>query len=218
MRLIRPAWLKLSSEDGSQSVILSQIGSMRSTVRINEENVIINTRDLLWSCIGVDSPVIAVVEAKSGTVFRNASGDKISGYKKMAQGTLLIPLEVNDKSVYVQYKGTFGYVSRKDIDLIPIAQTDTPTGTISYHGKTTGTAMVNIRSDVAGKRKIGELKIGTVVSIADQKGDSYLVEGRGLRGWVLSEYLTLDSFTEDSEKEEEEKENQSNGQKINQGK
>ena len=202
MRLIRPAWLKLSDASGASTVELAQIGTMRSSVIRGEETLTVPTRDLRWNCVGLDQPVVAMVEAKSGTVFRNASGDKISGYKKIAQGTLLIPLEVNKDTVYIQYKGTFGYVARKDVELLPIAKEDGPSGILSYNGRTSGTAMINLRSEAGGKRKIAELKIGTPVSVVDQKEDSFLVEGKGLRGWIQSEYLTLDQPAGETEEGE----------------
>ena len=205
MRLIRPSWLKWTAEGSQQTVELSQIGSMRSRITLEEETLSVSTRDLVWNCIGADHPQIAVVNAKSGAVFKDASGNKISGFKKMAQGTLLIPLEIGEKTVYVQYKGTFGYVSRKEVDLIDVVQEDYLTGTLSMNGKTSGTAMVNLRSEAGGKKKIGELKVGTPVAVAEQKGDYYLIEGKGLRGWVQEQYITIEG------------QESSNGQEIDQG-
>ena len=205
MRLIRPSWLKLKSESGLQTVELSQIGSMLSQVLLDEDKLTVDTRSLVWNCIGADQAQIAVVSAKSGTVFRNAAGDKISGYKKIAAGTMLIPLEIGESSIYVQYKGTFGYVNRKHVDLIPVVQEPCATGVIAYNGKTAGTAMVNLRNEPDGKRKLGELKIGTPVAVAAQKDGYTLVEGKGMRGWVQDKYLLLDG-QEDS-----------NGQEVNKG-
>ena len=208
MRLIRPSWLKLSLEEGLRSVELSQVGTMQSRVLLEEDGdpVTVPTRDLLWTCIGADSPQIAVVTAKSGSVFRNAAGDKIDGFKRIARGTLLLPLDIGEKTVYVWYKGAFGYVPRKEVNLLEVAQEDFPTGILSYNGHTSGTAMINLRLDAGSKTKIGELKIGTPVAVAEQREGYALVEGKGLRGWVQDEYLTMDQTEENSD-----------GQEINQG-
>ena len=205
MRLIRPSWLKLATETGSKTVELSYIGTMVSRVLLDGESLDVSTRNLAWTCVGSDHPVVAVVTAKSGSVFKNASGGKISGYKKISPGTLLIPLEITDKTIYIQYKGTFGYISRKDADLLDVVQEDGQAGVLSYKGKTSGTAMINLRSEAGGKRKIGELKIGTPVRVAARKNGDVLVEGKGLRGWIQDQYITL------------QEEETTDGQEINEG-
>ena len=85
------------------------------------------------------------------------------------------------------------------MDLLPVVLEDAPTGLLSINGRTSGTAMINLRAESGGKRKIGELKIGTPVSVAEQKGDACLVEGKGLRGWVDLDYLTLDDAPDSGE-------------------
>lgn len=205
MRLIRSSWLKLNTESGARSVDLSQIGTMQSKVVLDEETLTVNTRDLIWNCIGAEGRQIALVTSKSGVTFRDAAGKAIPNYKKIARGTLLMPLEIGKDTVYVFYKGSFGYVSRKAVEFLNVVQEDFLTGTLTYRGRASGSVMINIRNDVKGKAKLGELKVGTPVSVAEQKEEYSLIEGKGLRGWVQNQYLTIEGQEEE------------NGQEIDKG-
>ena len=197
MRLIRPQWLKLATADGLRGVSMDQIGSMQCKVLLGEETLRVNTSDLRWACIGSETPQIAVVNKKSGTVFRNGDGDKIAGFKTIQTGTLLLPLRIENDSLYVYYKGVFGYVAKNDVDLLALPEAGFQTGIISLNGKTAGTATVKVRStDSAKGRVLAEWKLGTPVAVAQQKGDFFLVEGKGLRGWIHEKYLTLNETTE----------------------
>ena len=178
---------------------------MQSKVVLDEETLTVNTRDLIWNCIGAEGRQIALVTSKSGVTFRDAAGKAIPNYKKIARGTLLMPLEIGKDTVYVFYKGSFGYVSRKTVEFLNVVQEDFLTGTLTYRGRASGSVMINIRNDVKGKAKLGELKVGTPVSVAEQKEEYSLIEGKGLRGWVQNQYLTIEGQEEE------------NGQEIDKG-
>ena len=204
MRLIRSSWLKLNAEGGARSVTLSQIGTMQSKVILDEETLTVSTRDLVWNCVGAEEAQVAVVTSKSGVTFKDAAGKAIPNYKKIARGTLLMPLEIGRDTVYVFYKGSFGYVSRKAVEFLSVVQDDFPAGVLTYHGRASGTVMINVRNDANGKAKLGELKVGTPVAVAEQKEEYSLIEGKGLRGWVQNQYLTIEG-------------KEDNGQEIDEG-
>ena len=49
------------------------------------------------------------------------------------------------------------------------------------------------------KTKVAELTIGTPVAVAEKNGDYYLVEGKGHRGWIHKQYLTLEGADTDGQ-------------------
>ena len=191
MRLIRPAWISLQTEDGPVSVTPEYAGAFRSSVKVNDESMLVPTRDLTWTYSGTDVPKIARV-TKKNTAFTDASGKKISGYKALQTGTLVMVLSAEDKQLYVCYKGAFGYIPRSNAELLDVSPEDSPTGVISVKGRTTGTSEVNIRLDTSGKMGQYTWTVGTPVTILEEKGGYYFAEGKGIRGWVKKEFVTPD--------------------------
>ena len=204
MRPIRSAWLSLNGEPVTAS---EYAGALVSKVAVNGgESQRVNTRDLQWTTTGADSPQLVQVTGKKGAAFLDGNGKKKEGVSKpIPYGTMLFVLEVTDKQYYVAWKDGFGYIKRDTAELLPVSGDDFRTGLISLNGKTAGTSPVNVRKDPSPKGKsIGEWKPGTPVAVVSKVSDFYLVEGKGLRGWVNAKFLTLEGADED-------------GQKINEG-
>ena len=200
MRLIRPRWLTLNAEGESLGVSLDQVGTMlcRVSAEGDEEPRWVLTRDLTWRCIGAEAPQIAMVSKKSGTTLRDGEGKKMSGYKLIPAGTLLLPLQLNPATVYVAYKGTFGYINRADVTLLDLPAEGFRTGLITVGGRSSGTSTVKVRADHSAKaRVIAEWKIGSHIAVVEQKNDFFLVEARGARGWVHEKYITLEGGEND---------------------
>ena len=75
---------------------------------------------------------------------------------------------------------------------------------ISVNGKTAGTAKVTVRTGTKkNSTKVTEWTIGTPVAIAAKDGDYYLAEGKGRRGWIHKQYLTLEGADTDGQKVDE---------------
>ncbi len=198
LRLIRPQWLKLQNGEELTGTTFEYAGALISKVMLNGEAVRVPTRDLRWTTANAESSLLALVTPKGGTAFQNADGRNISGFLKIKQGTMLPVIDLSGKSCYVFYKGVFGYVSRKNIDLLETVQEDFETGLISKNGKTAGTATVAVRAEASAKaRQITEWKIGTPVAVVREDGDFLLVEGKGMRGWVKKEFITLEGREND---------------------
>ena len=105
----------------------------------------------------------------------------------------MMALGVEDDLCYVFWKDTFGYVSLKDVELLPAQEGGFSTGIVSMNGKTAGTAKVIARnSPLAKGAKVTEWTIGTPVAVVETGKDFTLVEGKGRRGWILNKYLTPD--------------------------
>ena len=194
MRLIRPAWLTLS--DGAEDpvpVSVDYFGSLIAKVILNGESVRVPVTQLQWNCIGSDQPLIALVTRNGDAQFSDGDGKPVAGYNKIRYGTLLPVLEVQEDRVYVAWKDTFGYLSRKSVELLPAGETAFLTGQIAVNGKTTVASTVRVRREPKGKSKImAEWKAGTPVAVVQEENDYLLVEGKGLRGWIEKKYFLAD--------------------------
>ena len=201
MRLIRRPWLTMEGESSLPTLQLEQLGTFQSVVRRGEEESrTVLTKELRWSVSssdGSETLPIAIVTKKGGASFTDGNGQKISGFKAAPEGTLLAVLSVDRDSVYVSYKGAFGFFARKSVDLLPVGEGEFQTGTISINGKTRGTATVKARASASAKaRTIANWKIGYPVTVIRQEKDFYLVEAKGIRGWLQDRYLTVASPAE----------------------
>lgn len=204
MRPVRQAWLTLN---GDPVTDVEYAGALVSKVTVpGREAQRVNTRDLQWTTAGADGPRLALVTGKKGASFLDGKGKKKEGVSKpIPYGTMLFVLDITNDQYYVTWKDSFGYINRNAAELLPVSDKDFVTGLITLNGKTAGTSPVTVRKDPSAKGKsIAEWKPGTPVAVISQQGDFYLVEAKGLRGWVNNKYLALEGADD-------------NGQKIDKG-
>ena len=203
MRPIRQSWLSMN---GEPVTALEYAGALISKVSVSEGDLQrVSTQKLQWITTGADSPQLALVTGKKGASFLDGNGKKKAGISKpIPYGTMLFVLEITDKQYYVYWKDGFGYINRDSADLLPVCEEDFRTGLVSLNGRTAGTTPVAVRKEPSAKAKsIGEWKPGTPVAVVSKVSDFYLVEGKGLRGWVNDKYLTLEGADEDGQKIDE---------------
>ena len=203
MRPIRRSWLSL---DGAPVTASEYAGALVSKVSVSGgEQQRVSTKDLQWTTTGSDSPQLALVNGKKGAPLLDGNGKKKAGISKpIPYGTMLFVLEATDKQYYVAWKDGFGYIKKDTADLLPVCEESFSTGLISLNGKTAGTSTVNVRKEPSAKGKsIGEWKPGTPVAVVSKVSDFYLVEGKGLRGWINAKYLTLEGADDNGQKVDE---------------
>ena len=191
MRPIRAAWMTYGGEPVTE---VEYAGAMVTKVATTGEAQRVNTRDLQWTTTGSDKPLVAMVSKKKGTPLLDGTGKKKDGFNKnVGYGVTLLVLEITDNTCYVAYKDVFGYLSRDAVEILEVSQEHFGTGLIAINGRTAGTSPVAVRQEASMKSKsIGEWKPGTPVAVAAKSGEFYLVEGKGLRGWVQEKYLALE--------------------------
>ncbi len=206
MRLVRKDWLQLETDSGAESVGLDYSGAMITKVIRGEEAVRVPTKDLRWTTVGADSPQVAVVSNKKGANLLDGDGKTLERYsKKISPGSVLTVLGTDDELCYVFWKDTFCYIAVKNVELLPAEKGSFNEGIVSMNGKTAGTAKVTVRAGTKkNSARVAELTIGTPVAVAEKNGDYYLVEGKGHRGWIHKQYLTLEGAD-------------TNGQTVDQG-
>jgi hypothetical protein len=162
---------------------------------------------------------VAVVTAKNGTLLKDAFGKQIPDKARIRRNTMVLLLggSVNDM-LYAWWDNAFGYLNPDEIEVLPAASGTILTGVIAVNGSTSGTqqATVHLNPD-ARSTGLTTWKTGTPVAIEGQRNSFYLVEGKGMRGWVHKKYILPDQDEEPAELEDTEG-SQENGKKIDEGK
>ena len=205
MRLVRRDWLQLETEGGLESVGLDYSGAMVTKVIRGQEgaseSLRVPTKDLRWNTTGADSPKVAVVSNKKGANLVDGDGKNLERYsKKLTPGTLLTVLDAGEDLCYVFWRDTFCYIATKNVDLLPVHDGSFSSGIVSMNGKTSGTAKVTVRAGTNKKSvKVTEWTIGTPIAIAGKDGSYYLAEGKGRRGWIHEQYVTLEGADTDGQ-------------------
>ena len=210
-RMIRVPWLKADLGEGPQGVSIEYTGAMITKVNRDGESFRIPTRDLLMTGAAPGSQQVALVTAKNGTTLKDGNGKQISGKRKIPRQTMVLLLEAADDSLYAWWDNAFGYLTPEDVEVLPAVPESFPTGTIAINGNTTGALEMTVHLNPKAKSTgIATWKSGTPVAVVEKQDEFYLVEGKGLRGWVHEKYIQLD--------QENSGEEQENGQKIDEGK
>jgi len=205
MRLVRRDWLQLETEGGLESVGLDYSGAMVTKVIRGQEDASeslrVPTKDLRWNTTGADSPKVAMVSNKKGANLVDGDGKNLERYsKKLTPGTLLTVLDAGEDLCYVFWRDTFCYIATKNVDLLPVHDGSFSSGIVSMNGKTSGTAKVTVRVGTNKKSvKVTEWTIGTPIAIAGKDGSYYLAEGKGRRGWIHEQYVTLEGADTDGQ-------------------
>ena len=194
MRLVRLPWIRADVGSGLQPVTLEYAGALVSRVSNGSEGFRVPSRDLDWTTDGADGPRIAIVSSKKGARLLDGNGNPLDRFNNPARlGTMFAVLSVEDDLVYVYWKESFCYLSRKNVDLLPVSQEPFPTGIVSMNGKTAGTARVTARNAAKNNAlRITEWTIGTPVAVVEAGKEYTLVEGKGFRGWIQNKYFTPD--------------------------
>ena len=192
MRLICRPWLKADTGAGLRPVTPEYAGALVCKVNTGSDSVRIMSKDLSWTTDGADSPQIAVISNKKGAKLTDGDGTAVSN--TLYPGAMFIVLRVEDDLCYVFWKDNFYFISRKNVDLLPVRQEPFSTGLVSANGKTAGTVRVTVRNTPSSKgARVTEWTIGTPVAIVEAGKEYTLVEGKGYRGWIQNKYLTPDA-------------------------
>lgn len=189
MRMIRPDWLTLVTEEGSVPVSMEYAGTVQSMISEGDESRLVPTRSLRWICTGSEGMQLARV-TRRGTAFTDAEGKGIPRIKALQPGALVPVLSAEEQRLYVYYRGTFGYILKSNAELLYISGEDCPTALVSVNGKTAGTAEVAVRLEPNGKKSQYAWTVGTPVVLLKESKGFWLAEGSGVRGWIDSDYIT----------------------------
>ena len=190
MRMIRPRWLAMSTENGDIPVDMIDIGAVRCQISVDGEPRLVPTASVIWISAG-DMKVARIT--KKNTPISNDSGKRVPGTKLLHPGALAAVLDDTDsKLLYVYCKGAFGYIPRANVELLDIDAGEYPSALVSVNGRTAGTVQAEVRPEPGKGESKYKLVVGTPVTVLEQKGDYYYLEGGGVRGWLKYTQLALD--------------------------
>ena len=200
-RLIRPPWLFLLSGDQRIPVSLVQAGSALCQVLQDDVLTTVPTASLSWTSQGTDTLSVAVVKGTKRVPLKNGEGRRIGS---LAPCSLHLVTDLGEETVRIRSEEQSGYVSLKDVEILPVSPTPPRVARITLKGSASGRAAIKIRYGPSPKAKIlAEWKTGVQVAVTGEADGFFQVEGNGLRGWIAEKYITMEVDT--------------NGQKINEG-
>lgn len=177
---------------GNEQVQLVRLGIANSTIMLNGEEKDVPSADLDFGSKAEKEKQVAVIHApKSGTcTLRARASDSGKMLRKCKAGTVVMVLETGAKWSKISYKDTVGYVLTGCLKWYD-AETE-GTGLLSYNGRATGSTTVNVRNTPSGNSaKIAEWATGTEVEIFGLKKGWYEIEYKGIHGFVMEKYLTV---------------------------
>lgn len=190
-RLIRPPWLFRQSGDQRIPVTLVQVGSSLCQVLQDDQPVTVPSAELSWTGRETETPCVAVVRKKKRIVLKSGEGKRIGS---LPACSLMLVMEIGEKSVRIRTAELSGYVSVEDVEIIPVSAAPPRAATVALNGSVSGRAAVKVRYGPSQKEKtIAEWKTGTQVAITGQQDGFFQVEGNGLRGWIAEAYLLLET-------------------------
>ncbi len=193
MRLIRLPWLKADPGDGVRGVSVEYAGALITKVVRDGSSWRLPTRELQLTGAAPGTVQVALVTAKKGTVLRNADGKQVPRTKRIPRSSMVLLLESSEDSLYAWWDNAFGYLDPKDVTLLPAASGEFRTGIITMNGNTSGGQQVTVHLNPDRKSTgLAMWKTGTPFAAVEKQGDYWLVEAKGMRGWVHEKYLLWD--------------------------
>lgn len=162
---------------------------------IDGEEKVVDTKDLTLGGTPPEGKELAVIYAPSTgkASLREKASEKGKLLKTTKAGTLVRVLEVNGAWAKIVYKDTIGYIKTNCLRFYEAGDENQGTALISYKGKTNGSTTVNIRNAATRDSfKIAEWRTGTPVTVFGLEKGWYEVEAKGIRGFVMEEFLTVE--------------------------
>lgn len=179
---------------GEEARVVS-LGSYTCQVLVDGEEITVPSSDVVFNSKQSDKEQLALIYApRTGKVtMRATASSKGKSLGQVEAGTLVGVVEQGDNfsKVIVNHKAV--YVLTSCLDYANAIQTEAPgRGVIQLPSGKSGTVRVRTQPD-GSSAEITKWNTGLGVDIISDAGDWYEVEVNGLRGYVLAEYVLLDS-------------------------
>ncbi len=190
-----------TGETSTVEVVYMGIG--RSMIRLNGEQMLVDTVNLSWKTEAPEDKVLAVVDApKAGYAWlRREPSNKITNPKieQVRTDTVLRVIATGKNWTLVDYNGMRAYIQSGSLEFFRNDHTDFDKGLISVKGKTKGKDTVHVRSRDKGCRDLGEYRLGTPITVFDIIDEWAEVDLGGWHCRVLTKYVTLTQETASAE-------------------
>ena len=186
MYLIRKQWLKAEKDGALAGVSVEYAGAAVTKVTRGKDSWRVPTAQLVLGGNDPRPPKAALVTAKKGTYLKDGNGKRIAGSPVIKRNRMVLILSQGEDSCYAFWEGDFGYIDMKDVTLLdPVAD---PRTAVIAPG-VNATVHLNPQKNSTGLAQWGG---GTPVALLEKQDVWYLVEGKGLRGWVHEKYIQPD--------------------------
>jgi len=171
------------------------VGLGRSMIKVNGEERLVDTCELLWETEAPADQLLAVVNApKNGqAAIRSKTSTKATCLEKCRTNQVVRVLKVGPNWTFVDHAGLRGYIQTGSLSFRDNTRKTYTTGYITVKGKTPSGETVYIRSaPKKNARHLQEYPVGSPLTIFSQEGDWTEVDIGGWHCYILSKFVTLD--------------------------
>ncbi len=175
-------------------VAMKELGTARSVVTLNKQDLVVETADLIWSTNAADNERIGIIYApKTGKVSLRKTSKKSSAVlQKLTAGTLVRVFDIGKTMTGIYVGDQAGYVLNSTIQLTGTSE-DYNTGILTYNGSLTNTHRINFYTAAKeSSKKIQGVYAGTSVVILGVSGTWTELDLEGYHGYILSKFVTQD--------------------------
>ena len=196
----------LVGEDGEERpVTVKTLGLVTSLVRLDGEDVTVDTADLRWETKVSAGKMMAIINApRTGKATLHAkSSSKSAVLGKCDTNRVVLVLASGKNYTKISYDNTVGYVLTSALKFYPVGGVDEDEeppkpGWVSFRGKLNSKNTINIRMNGKnGSRILTDFIAGTPLWVFSQTDRWTEIDVGGYHGYILNEYVTLDESGEE---------------------
>ena len=182
---------KTADLDGITVSVL-KLGLSGTDVLLGGETVTVDTSLLTFDENAPEGWNVAYIHApRTGHCSLKKTSASSKALKQCKAGTIVAVLEYGRDYAKIAYRDTVGYVRTDCLRAADAEGAEAVPGTLSYHGRATGSTTVNVRNaPKADSFKITEWPTGTEVVVLSQADGWTQIERNGVCGFVMDEYVT----------------------------
>lgn len=172
------------------------LGLGRSTILVEEQELIVPTSSLRWDTEAPEDMVLAVVtpSTQSYITLRAKSSQKAFVMGHCNKCKVLRVIRTGKTWTFVDDEGVRGYVMTSGLTFFSNSPKNYVTGIITINGKVAKGKdhTVHVRSSGSNKAKqIAEYPAGTELTVFSLEGDWYEVDVAGLHCYIHNKFVTL---------------------------
>ena len=179
----------------TQPVEVVYMGIVRSMIRLNGQEKLVNTVYMSWKTDAPEDKVLAVVDTPKGGYawLRREPGNKITNPKiqQVRTDSVLRVISTGKNWTLVDYHGMRAYIQSSSLEFFRNDHTDFDPGLIAVKGKTQGKDTVHVRSRDRGCRDLGEYRLGTPITVFDIVDNWAEIDICGWHCRVLAKHVVL---------------------------
>ncbi len=168
------------------------MGIYRSMVRMNGEDQMVDTANLIWITDAPLEKVLAVVTAKTYARLFAKSTKKSLIMDKVYCGTVVRVLDTDKNWTFVDYNGVRGYIQTTSLQFYQNEAREYRNGFVATKsGHTYGDSTVHVRNNPK-ERQQEEYRVGTPITVIDDDGKWCHIEVQGHMCYISREFMVYE--------------------------